>query len=234
MNWNRTNGAIAIALSALAVAVTALLALHDTPEGGAAHNAQTAPQAASPQSNGIASTKTEPQPLPPCESASPFGKSFGACAPTRPDEALDETATANMTPMPDFEKIQVVGMLGSGVVAAALRSSTERLGGTAQNHDSMLVDATTMAESDVAASIKTALDTGKYIIVDGGDSTASSAKVNKIMTDMQLINVKGVTAFGVMKGPNDQIFVTPLHSLADEKGNRPFNQIDEVLGISKT
>nr|WP_295786460.1 hypothetical protein [Rhodoferax sp.] len=178
-----------------------------------------------------------PEYLQPCDTLSPFARNSTPCNPSpisSPSDSAQAGSSSEMSPMPEFVNVQVVGTLGGGVVGSFLKSAGRSLSGTPQNHDSMLIDVSEAKDTDVAASIQEALDSGKYLIVDGSDSIEGSTRVNQIMLDRKLISIQGVTAYGVIKGADDKVYVTPLQSVADKSGVRAVDQMHNVLGIKKS
>ncbi len=179
-----------------------------------------------------------PEYLRTCRGASPFAQSEN-CYPEPEPEPDPEASNGPPTDgtammLPQFENVYVMGAMGDGVVAMALRSAGRALAGTASNNDSVLVDISRAAgDIPVAVSITQALEEGKFVIIDGGDTQASSHKLNEIMADIHLLKIEGVTAYGVEKAKDGAYHVTPLQSLAGANGKRQFDQLHSVLGIKK-
>lgn len=238
MALNRMKGALMMAGSALALfALFAMLSAPPKQDAVTLTGAHTEPVAGETLRSAPQLAGQAPDSLQPCDTVSPFGKAGTPCIPL-PEPSLGNSAqdggSADMIRMPDFVNVQVVGGFGGGVVGTLLQSAGRALSGTPQNHDSTLIDVSAMKDSDVAASMKEAIDSGKYVIVDGGDSMDGSTKLNQIMLDRNLISIQGVTAYGVIKGVDDKIYVTPLLSVADKNGTRAVDQIRDVLGINKS
>jgi hypothetical protein len=192
-----------------------------------------------------------------CGSPSPFGPVDPACetvaksattatiadtsdasaaAGDGPDAASVAAAAGgqqSIAAIPDFLKVEIAGAPGNGIVAKLLKSAGRNLAGTPGNSDSMLIDGFAQPNSSVVTAVQDALSRGQYIIVDGGDSTESSAKINQIMLDLDMPHKSGVTAYGISKSPNGAVNVTPLQTLPNEKGGRPIDQIHNILGIEK-
>jgi hypothetical protein len=148
-----------------------------------------------------------------------------ASQPQRPNEAANS--------LPDFEKLQVVGRLGNGVAAALLRGDGRDLTGSPGDHDALLIDSSAMPAQEVVAAIKQALSDGKYIVVDGSDTAENATSLTKIMLSSGLIASSQITAYAVGKTPDGQTDITPLHSLKNEKGERPVDQLHNVLNVKK-
>ena len=200
------------------------------------------PGATTPHSDEPQVAMQAPESRPPCDAVSPFAAANVACSADEPTLQADATLAASgstaeesvIGPVPDFVKVKVVGSLGGGVAAALLKAAGRDLAVTSDSHDSVLVDSSTTPDVEVAATIQQALSRGQYIIVDGSDSLESSTKLNRIMGELNLLSMNGVTAYGLSKGTDGKFNITPLQSLADEKGARSINQIHNVLGIKKS
>lgn len=194
-----------------------------------------------PKSPAMQATMAPAESLPPCGAVSPFAKLDAPCNPNvtvaqsggaGPAEASNETSI--MGAVPDFVDVQVVGSVGTGVAASLLKAAGRNLAPTHASPDSVLVDTSNTSDVAVAAAVQEALNRGQYIIVDGGDSMESSDRVNQIMRDLNLLHMRGVTAYGLAKGTDGKLNVTPLQTVANEKGVRQINQIHNVLNINKT
>ncbi len=90
-----------------------------------------------------------------------------------------------------------------------------------------------MNTTEIVETARQALDSGRFVIIDGKDSVDSSEKLGKAMSEMELISIDGVTSYGVVKGEGGKFYVTPLQSNVASDGERKFNQLNEVLGIHK-
>jgi hypothetical protein len=222
---------------AVALLVVALQGQED-----AASPSQSAQAPTPPQIRERSAAMAPPESLPSCGAISPFGMLDTPCNPNitiapsggaAPGEASAETSVIG--PVPDFVDVQVVGSVeGSGVAASMLKTAGRNLAATHASPDSLLVDTSNMSDVAVAAAVQDALKRGQYIIVDGKDSMESSDKLNKIMQDLNLPQMPGVTAYGLSKGADGKLNITPLQTVANEKGVRQINQIRNVLNINKT
>lgn len=239
MRWTRSHSAICVGVAtfaALAYFGVSLLqgeqaqqtAAIDTntgvpamaPAGGVAHSAALSDAA---------------QQLSSCRGASPFVKNANCFQEPEPEANAGPPTDGTAMALPQFENVYVMGALGQGVAAKLLGAAGRNLAGTAGNHDSVLVDVSTTAAdaAPVLSSITQALDEGKFVIVDGGDSKASSKKLNEIMGGIQLLQIEGVTAYGVAKTSDGAYHVTPLQSVVGPNGKREIDQLHQVLGIQK-
>lgn len=237
MRWTKTHSAASIA--AVACATLAYLGFHLLQDDPTLQTASVAPHSAAVVGGTSSPALPAVEPgvkeyLSSCSGVSPFVKSAN-CYPEPEQEANGGPATDGSAPMlPRFENVYVVGFVGEGVAAKALRSAGRPLTGTASNNDSILVDISTgSTDAPVLTSITKALEEGKFVIIDGGDTKAGSHKLNEIMADINLLKVEGVTAYGVSKEKDGTYHVTPLQSLALANGERQFDQLHNVLGIKK-
>jgi hypothetical protein len=239
MKLNRTH--VAFMALGIAVALVALLSTHTPPSELAVGLPKVDPHLTPAYNSKQHVAKPAPETLPPCNTVSPFAASTIACSHIalnpHTDSALGAPAPSNegsvMNSVPDFMKVEVVGSLGGGIAASLLNAAGRDLAVTSDNHDSILIDSSAMPDTAVASTIQQALSRGQYIIVDGSDSIESSTKLNRIMADLNLLNMSGVTAYGVSKGPDGKLEITPLQNLPNEKGVRSIDQIHNVLGIKK-
>lgn len=240
MKLNRTHGAFIAA--GVAAALIALLATHPTQDNLTVGQHKVEPRVTPPDGSEPQKTAQAPDSRPPCETVSPFAATSVACKQTErgshSDSALGGAAPSTeasvMGSVPDFVRVEVVGSVGGGVAASLLRAAGRDLAGTADSHDSMLIDSSAMPDADVATTIQQALSRSQYIIVDGSDSIESSTKLNRIMGDLKLLSMSGVTAYGLTKGADGKLEITPLQNLPNEKGERSIDQIHNVLGIKKS
>ena len=240
MKLNRTHGALMVV--GVAAALGALLSMHSIPDDLAVGQPKVDPSATPAYSSEPHMAKPAPEAMPPCDTVSPFAAATVACShiarSPQTDSALGGAAPSNegsvMASVPDFVKVEVIGSLGGGIAASLLKAAERDLAGTTDNHDSILIDSSAMPDATVATTIQQALSRGQYIIVDGSDSIESSTKLNRIMSDLKLLSMSGVTAYGLSKGSDGKLEITPLQNLPNEKGVRSINQIHNVLGIKKS
>lgn len=236
-----------LTIAALAVAIAVVLNTRTAQTDAGATQTQASQLVNAPQGNQTRVTQAAAsQQLADCSAVSPFAKADTDCKPVSNHAASDtapadsgQTAGSNTSPdRPEFKNVHLVGNLGDGVVGKLLKTTDRNLSGTTpQKPDSVLVDTSAMPDGEATAAIRQALYSGQYVIVDGSDSAESSAKINKIMLDMNLISLEGVTAYSVVKGTGgngeEAFYVTPLQSLTDKEGKRAFDQMHSFLGIDK-
>lgn len=236
MRWTRTHSVFSMA--AVACAALAYWGLHLSQGEESLQTASVAPGAEMLEATGrqVPAT-TAPgatERLSSCRGVSPFVKNANCFQEPEPDPNVGPPADGTAMMLPQFEKVYAMGLVGEGVVAKALRSAGRAMAGTSSNNDSVLVDVSaTATDAPMLASITQALDEGKFVIIDGGDTRASSDKLNEIMADINLLKVEGVTAYAVVKAKDGSFHVTPLQSLAGANGERQFDQLHNVLGINK-
>jgi hypothetical protein len=240
MKLKRTHGAFMV--TGVAAALIALLGTHPIQDDLAVGQPKVDPSVTPAYSSEPRMAKPAPESMPPCDTVSPFAAATVACSQVarspHTDSAIGDAAPSNegsvMGAVPDFVKVEVIGSLGGGVAASLLKAAERDLAGTTDNHDAMLIDSSAMPDAAVATTIQQALSRGQYIIVDGSDSIESSTKLNRIMADLNLLSMSGVTAYGISKGTDGKLEITPLQNLPNEKGVRSINQIHNVLGIKKS
>jgi len=239
MKFNRTHVTFIAALSLVVLGL--FVSTNPEQEDGPSLFQQNAQAPTPPQSRATQAAMAPEESLPPCGAVRPFAK---LDAPCNPDITVAQsggggpaevtTQTSIMGAVPDFVEVQVVGSLGTGVAASLLKAAGRNLAATHSSPDSILVDTSNTSDVAVVAAVQDALNRGQYIIVDGIDSMESSDRLNQIMRNLNLLHMRGVTAYGLSKGTDGMLNVTPLQTVANEKGVRQINQIHNVLNINKT
>lgn len=163
-----------------------------------------------------------------CEKAQiePEASSAGVVA-----EQLDESAAKQpddqqaIEALPEFKLIFGTGLSGNGVVQKFLLADGRNLSGTADSHDSQLIDTSVISEEESVEAIKNALEKKEHAIIDGGETQQSSDKMNRIMQASVGFSVPRALAYVVSKQPSGAFNVTPLLTLPDEKGIIELNQL---------
>ncbi len=235
MKLNRMHGALVVAGTAFALYV-----LSDepttqdkaTPTSARSKLGSRGSLGAPPQLAGQATDYMQP-----CDTVSPFGSTGTPCIPApqpSPGDSSQAGGGADTMNVPDFVNVQVINGAGGGIIGKLLKSAGRAITGTPQNNDSTLIEVTAAEDGSAATSIQEALDSGKYLIVEGPDSIEGSTRLGQIMLERKLLSIQGVTAYGVIKGAEGAVYVTPLLSVADKNGVRRVDQIHGVLGINKT
>ena len=203
-----------------------------------------------PRSTAVANKGVQPQTKqvidstefkPSCDAASPFGMVNTGCKTSESATASEATsntgaeAGSSSSPQipsfPDFANVEVVGSLGAGVAASALKADGRNLAATRDNSDSVLIDAVSLSNTAALAAVKEALNRDKQIILDGSMSVESSNKIYQIMSDMKFARMLGVTSYAISKLPDGTHYIVPLHSTPNEKGVSSINQLNNVLRI---
>jgi hypothetical protein len=179
-----------------------------------------------------------------CNTISPFGGFNQACNSTAGsidqvkakayvDPSLQE-AQKHIKPMPAFSNIGAVGDAGHGVVASLLKAAGRNISENSASSDSTFIDGFAKSNSIVVSAVQDALNRQQHVILDGVSTKDSSDKIGQIMLDLKLMHLSGTAAYIIGKNLDGSFSVTPLQSIADEKGVRKFDQVHNIFGVEKS